>query len=72
MVAAAKEGALKEAFASGTPAVISPKGTLRYLGEEYVINNREVGEISQRLYDTITGIQTGKLPDTRGWTQRVD
>ena len=69
---AAKEGALKEAFASGTAAVISPMGTLRYLGEEYVINNREVGVHSQRIYDTITGIQTGKLPDTRGWTQQVD
>lgn len=72
VVAAAKEGALKEAFASGTAAVISPMGTLRYLGEEYVINNREVGALSQKIYDTITGIQTGKLPDTRGWTQRVD
>ncbi len=47
-------------------------GTLRYLGEEYVINNREVGPLSQKLYDTITGIQTGKLPDPRGWTQRVE
>ena len=72
VVAAAKEGALKEAFASGTAAVISPMGTLRYLGEEYVINHREVGPLSQKIYDTITGIQTGKIPDTRGWTQRVD
>ena len=47
-------------------------GTLRYLGDEYVINNREVGPLSQKIYDTITGIQTGKIPDTRGWTQRVD
>ena len=72
VVVAAKEGALKEAFASGTAAVISPMGTLRYLGEEFVINNREVGPLSQKIYDTITGIQTGKIPDTRGWTQRVD
>jgi branched-chain amino acid aminotransferase len=47
-------------------------GTLRYLGEEYVINHREVGPLSQKIYDTITGIQTGKIPDTRGWTQRVE
>lgn len=72
VIAAAKAGTLKEAFASGTAAVISPMGTLRYMGEEFVINNREVGELSQKIYDTITGIQTGKLPDTRGWTQRVD
>ena len=71
VTAAAKEGALKEAFASGTAAVISPMGSLRYLGEEYVINNREVGALSQKIYDAITGIQTGKLPDPRGWTQEV-
>jgi branched-chain amino acid aminotransferase len=72
VVAAAKEGSLKEAFASGTAAVISPMGTLRYLCEEYVINHREVGPLSQKIYDTITGIQTGKIPDTHGWTQRVN
>jgi branched-chain amino acid aminotransferase len=71
VIAAAKSGELKEAFASGTAAVISPMGLLHYLGEEYTINERNVGPISQKLYDTITGIQTGKLPDTRGWTQRV-
>ena len=71
VIDAAKKGQLKEAFASGTAAVISPMGLLHYLGEEYVINNREVGELSQKIYDTITGIQTGKIADTRGWTQRV-
>ena len=71
VIDAAKKGQLKEAFASGTAAVISPMGLLHYLGEEYVINNRVVGELSQKIYDTITGIQTGKIADTRGWTQRV-
>ncbi|NLI53553.1 MAG: branched-chain amino acid aminotransferase [Clostridiales bacterium] len=71
VIAAAKEGALKEAFASGTAAVISPMGVLHYLGDEYTIGERVVGPISQKLYDTITGIQTGKIEDTRGWTQRV-
>ena len=65
------EGALKEAFASGTAAVISPMGLLRYQGKEYTIHNREVGALSQKIYDTITGIQTGKIADTRGWIQRV-
>ena len=46
-------------------------GLLRYMGEEYTINHRKVGDLSQKLYDTITGIQTGKIPDTHGWTQRV-
>ena len=71
VIDAAKKGELKEAFASGTAAVISPMGLLRYLGEEYVISDRKVGALSQRIYDTISGIQTGKIADTRGWTQRV-
>lgn len=69
---ASAQGSLKEVFATGTAAVISPIGMLFYKGEEHFINNNEVGELSQKLYDTLTGIQTGKLPDTRGWIQRVD
>lgn len=72
LFAASAQGSLKEVFATGTAAVISPIGMLFYKGEEHFINNNEVGELSQKLYDTLTGIQTGKLPDTRGWIQRVD
>ena len=68
---AAKAGTLKEVFATGTAAVISPIGTLCYKGDDYAINNNEVGPLSQKLYDTLSGIQTGKLPDTRGWVERV-
>ncbi|HWQ06207.1 MAG TPA: branched-chain amino acid aminotransferase [Feifaniaceae bacterium] len=68
---AAKAGTLKEVFATGTAAVISPIGTLCFKGDDYAINNNEVGELSQKLYDTLSGIQTGKLPDTRGWIERV-
>ena len=71
IIVAAKKGELKEAFASGTAAVISPMGLLHYQDKEYTISNREVGPISQKLYDTITGIQTGKIADTHGWIQRV-
>ncbi len=68
---AAKAGTLKEVFATGRRRVISPIGTLCYKGEDYAINNNEVGSLSQKLYDTLSGIQTGKLPDTRGWVERV-
>lgn len=71
IIAAAKKGTLREAFASGTAAVISPMGLLHYLGDEYTISDRKVGEISQKLYDTITGYQTGKLEDTHNWIVRV-
>ncbi|MGI6721161.1 MAG: branched-chain amino acid aminotransferase [Anaerovoracaceae bacterium] len=68
---AAKDGSLEEVFASGTAAVISPVGELRYKGENITINNGEIGPVAQELYDTIYGIQTGKIEDTRGWTVEV-
>ena len=68
---AARTGHLKEAFGSGTAAVISPIGHLKWGDEVMDINNGEIGPISQRLYDTLTGIQWGKLPDELGWTYEV-
>ncbi len=70
LIKASKEGRLKEAFGTGTAAVISPIGTLMYKGEVFFENNN-IGEISQMLYDTLTGIQTGKLEDKFGWTYEV-
>lgn len=68
---AADEGRLKEAFGSGTAAVISPIGELKIGDKKITINNGEIGAISQELYDTLTGIQWGKLPDTMNWTVEV-
>jgi branched-chain amino acid aminotransferase len=65
---AAKDGALSEVFASGTAAVISPVGELRWKTSDIIIGDNKIGELSQRLYDAITGIQSGKLPDTHNWT----
>ena len=42
----------------GTAAVISPVGQLYYKGEEIVINDFKTGELTQKLYDTLTGIQS--------------
>ncbi len=67
---AAKKGKLTEAFGTGTAAVISPIGTLTYK-DEIFFNNNKIGEISQMLYDTLTGIQTGKLEDKFGWTYEI-
>lgn len=71
LVAAYENGTLKEAFGSGTAAVISPIGELRYGDHIMEINYGEIGEISQKLYDNLTGIQWGKVPDTLGWTVEV-
>ena len=67
---AAKNGKLTEAFGTGTAAVISPIGKLAYKDEVFFDNNK-IGEISQMLYDTLTGIQTGRIEDTFGWTYEV-
>ncbi len=68
---AVKNGTLEEAWGTGTAAVISPIGLLEVNGVKYQINNGQIGPISQMLYDEITGIQSGKIKDTRGWTYEV-
>jgi len=71
LITAQKEGRLEECFGTGTAAVISPVGKLRYKDDVMLINNNEIGEISQKLYDTITGIQWGKIEDENKWTLLV-
>ncbi|MGN0733471.1 MAG: branched-chain amino acid aminotransferase [Emergencia sp.] len=67
-----RAGQLKEMFASGTAAIVSPVGELLYKGERMIINNNEIGPIAQEMYDTIYGIQTGKIEDFMGWTVPVE
>ncbi len=64
---AMENGTLEEAWGCGTAAVISPIGELCYKGVKYAVNNGEIGETTQHLYDTLTGIQWGKLEDKFGW-----
>lgn len=67
VIQAQNEGRLKEVFGSGTAAVISPVGILNYKGENLVVNNNEMGEITRHAYARITGIQNGTAPDEFGW-----
>ena len=67
----AKSGKLTEAFGTGTAAVISPVGTLALKDEKVVLGDGGIGKISQKLYDTLTGIQYGRLPDENGWIVRL-
>lgn len=67
LVSAAKDGTLEECFGTGTAAVISPVGKLRCGDDVIVIGDNKIGELSQKLYDTLTGIQYGKLDDPFGW-----
>ena len=71
LMEAARTGRLEEAFGCGTAAVISPVGTLAFKDEVYEINGGKIGETSQWLYDTLTGIQWGKIEDEMGWVVPV-
>ena len=59
-----------EVFGAGTAAVISPVGKISYKGQEYLVGN-QAGPWSNKLYQTLVGIQTGRLPDKHGWVYQV-
>jgi len=68
---AAESGALEEAWGTGTAAVVSPIGEMGWEDKRVVVSGGKIGPVTQKLYDTLTGIQWGKLPDENGWTVRV-
>lgn len=65
-------GALEEAFGTGTAAVISPIGEFNWQEEKFIVNEGKTGALSKRLYDTLTGIQTGSVEDPFNWVVQVD
>jgi branched-chain amino acid aminotransferase len=67
-----KEGKLEEVFGTGTAAVISPVGKLRYKEDVFTIGDGGIGQVSQSLYDHLTGIQKGDLNDPFGWREKID
>lgn len=71
LMAYAENGKLQEAFGTGTAAVISPVGELNYKGNVQIINDFKIGDLTQRLYDELTGIQWGKVEDRYNWTRVI-
>lgn len=69
---AAVSGKLNESFGTGTAAVISPIGWFKYLDKEYTINDGKMGEISTKLYNTLTGMQNGTVEDRFNWVVNVN
>ena len=69
--AAMDNGTLEEAWGCGTAAVISPIGKLAYKDKVISINDGKIGEVTQMLYDTLTGIQWGKIEDSFGWIYKL-
>lgn len=68
---AAEAGKLEEAWGSGTAAVVSPIGEMGWGDKKVVVNGGKIGHLTQRLYDTLTGIQWGTEPDPYGWTVKL-
>lgn len=71
VMSAARDGKLKEAFGSGTAAVISPVGEIVYKGEPVKVADGGTGKLAQKLFDEITSIQYGLKEDTHGWVDPV-
>jgi len=68
---ASANGKLDEVFGTGTAAVISPVGELNWKGNVIIIDDNKIGEVSQKLYDTLTGIQFGNVEDKFNWMTEV-
>ena len=71
LVKALKDGSLEEAWGCGTAAVVSPIGKLAYGDEEFIVGDGGIGKVTQKLYDILTGIQWGKVPDTFNWVHKL-
>ena len=71
LIEALQNGKLEEAWGCGTAAVVSPIGRFCYKDNEYDVNDGKIGEVSKKLYDTLTGIQWGKIDDPFGWVYKI-
>jgi branched-chain amino acid aminotransferase len=71
LMAGIRNGRVLEVFGSGTAAVVSPVGALCYQDELVMIGDGAVGRVTQQMYETLTGIQYGRLPDRFGWMRKL-
>ncbi|MCR5833562.1 MAG: branched-chain amino acid aminotransferase [Selenomonadaceae bacterium] len=69
IIASQEDGRLEEVFGSGTAAVISPVGVLRYKDIDYTVGNGKIGEFAQKMYDYIEGLHIGEVKDTFGFIE---
>ena len=67
-----KNGSVQEAFMCGTAAVVTPIGGFVRGEEKVVVNHNKIGEMTQKVYDELTGVQWGLKEDKFGWTVKVD
>ncbi|MFH2065808.1 MAG: branched-chain amino acid aminotransferase [Pseudomonadota bacterium] len=64
-------GTLQEAFGSGTAAVISPVGLIKYDNKIIEIGDGKVGPIANRFFKDLTDIQYGKVDAPEGWIEKI-
>jgi branched-chain amino acid aminotransferase len=62
---------MREAFASGTAAVVSPIGQLFYRGKEFLINEGRTGQLTEKLYNDILQVQYGEKEDPFDWRVKI-
>ena len=68
---AAENGTLEEAWGTGTAAVVSPIGELAMGDKKVTVSGGKIGEITQKLYDELTGIQWGRVADPHNWITKL-
>lgn len=71
LFSAGERGTLEEAWGTGTAAVVSPVGELSWNGRQVTVCGGQIGPLTQRLYDTLTGIQWGLEPDPYDWIVKL-
>ncbi len=71
VITASQKGSLKEAFASGTAAIVSPVGHIYFRDKEYSINGGQTGPLAEKLYNEILNIQYGLAEDPFGWRVKI-
>jgi len=72
MLADVESGKISEVFGCGTAAVIAPVGKFGYQDKEYLINNNEVGLVAKNLFQQLTDIQYGRIPDRFDWILTIE
>ena len=67
------EKAISQSIIYGTAAVISPVGKIVDHGKEICLPSgmTEMGPVTKKLYDTLTGIQMGKIKAPEGWIRTI-
>jgi branched-chain amino acid aminotransferase len=72
IVDASNKGVLKDAFGTGTAAIVAKIAAINYKGVDYTLPNPEEREVSNYLYKTLGEIQTGLIPDSFNWIEKVN